>query len=488
MPDTATFNNIAKSFIANKREVCKQSFYEFFKAMFTTVCKEEFTDNWHIKYICDELDIITEWIINRKPKQYDLIINISPGETKTTIVSQLWDAYLKTRDPRIRFIGTSHTYSLSVKNAMWTKTCLESDEYKILFKPMRMKKSMDNKGHWMTLEGGERLSTSVGSAITGNHCHVKVYDDLIDATKIYSDAEIQAANEHIDAMATRNVNDENTVNVMIMQRLSINDPTAHAIKKWRNVKHIVLPAESRFAINPPELKKFYVNGLMNPFRKPRHILDWYEHKQHGTTKYSAEFGQQPLDLTGKVLKGHHFKFLDEDKFYDNLSSARLRSFLDSKIFGTADLAYTEKEINDPSGLLLFKYWENILYLVDYYEWKLEAPDLIEKITEVYDKYEVAKVAIENKASGDTITQLLRRKAINAIRYVQKNKDRKARLVGKLYFIEAERVVFLTNPENEERLKMMYTKLIAYPSKGVNDESVDVLVMAIDNVDRNPRQL
>ena len=73
--------------IAVKRLLLKASFYEFFKFFWDTINHEELVDNWHIKYLCDELQIVAERVFKREPKLYDLIINIPPSSSKTSIVN-----------------------------------------------------------------------------------------------------------------------------------------------------------------------------------------------------------------------------------------------------------------------------------------------------------------------------------------------------------------------------------------------------------------
>ena len=45
-------NNITISIV---KEICKRSFYQFFKLAWDSVESADYEDNWHIKYLCDEL-------------------------------------------------------------------------------------------------------------------------------------------------------------------------------------------------------------------------------------------------------------------------------------------------------------------------------------------------------------------------------------------------------------------------------------------------
>lgn len=471
--------------IQHKRDECKR-FYKFMRFMWKTVCPEKYVHNWHIEKVCDEVEIIGWRLINRQPKEYDLVINEPPGETKTIPISQLFPAWLWTWDPTLRIISSSHGHKLSVKNAMKTKDCLESDRYNLIFDPIDFKYNMEGKGHYMTTNGGERLSTSVGSNVTGEHCHLKIIDDLIDAKRIISRASIEAANEHLDALSSRNVDERITTSILLMQRLAHNDPSTYAIEKWKKVKHIVLPAEKRFPVSPPEWRKYYKDGLLNPKRKPASVLE-DKKEELGITKYNAQYGQKPEDVTGRMVKAEWIECIPEVKFYEQLGDLRAAEFMRCKTYATGDLAYTTKEDNDPSGLLPFRYWENVLYCLDFFEWYLEGPDAVVKIAETVIDLDIQRIAIENKGPGLTLTPTLVKNGINASVYKQDTADKKARLFDRIDFFKSKRVKFIITPQNQKRVEKAIKYLTAFPDESIPDEIVDCLVMAIREVDTKKRE-
>ena len=68
-------------------EACRRSFFTFVQEFWSTIVTEEPVYNWHIPFLCEELEKVLWRVIARQPKAYDLIINIPPGTTKTTIAS-----------------------------------------------------------------------------------------------------------------------------------------------------------------------------------------------------------------------------------------------------------------------------------------------------------------------------------------------------------------------------------------------------------------
>ena len=87
---------------AVQADECRKSFYYFVKTFWAVIIPEVPVFNWHIEYICKELQDLSYYIVNRLPKPYDIIINIPPGSTKSTIVTIMWHPWLWTQDPRLR--------------------------------------------------------------------------------------------------------------------------------------------------------------------------------------------------------------------------------------------------------------------------------------------------------------------------------------------------------------------------------------------------
>lgn len=472
--------------IVQRRQDCLDDFFTFVKIMWPTVCVDPYQHNFHIKYICNELQKVSVWLIARTPKEYDLLINVSPGESKTIIVLQLFPVWLWLHDQSLRMISTSHSSDLSVFSAMKSKDCIESEMFNILFDPITFKDNMAGKGHYMNHGGGERLATSVGSKVTGFHGHLRLFDDVVDANAMDSVVQIERAKAHMDAMASRSTDELITTNIMIMQRLAVNDPTAYALLKWTRIKHIVLPAEDIFEIKPPSLKKFYVNGVMNPRRKPRQVLiDKMD--ELGSFKYNAQFGQKVESLDGKLIQPWMFNIVSELEFTASLTNEEYKSFLAAKKYGTADLAYTSKNKGDPSGVLVSKYWNNFLYLLDFYEWRKEAPELISAMTEVANNEDIDRIYIENKASGLSIGQLLRKKGVNAVDYMQANVDKLARLLRHQGFLESGRVTVILTMENQKRMGKFLDYLYQFPDNTVPDEAVDTFEMILNLISNTKRK-
>lgn len=263
-----------------------------------------------------------------------------------------------------------------------------------------------------------------------------------------------------------------------MQRVAANDPTTYfKTLSTRKVKHIRLPAESTpehpYLVSPPELKKYYVDGVMNPNRKNKETLK--KLRARGITQYNATHGQQPEEIKGKVVKKDYFIIKKKSDYPQNYFSVKNKLVIDP--------AYTEKDTNDPNGFLVCTYKDSFLYLLDFFEEWLEYPEALDRLDVLYRMFNCNGAYIENKASGLSLAQGARKmKGLNAVDYEQSKVDKKARLIDKLPMFEAKRIVLVYDDSDLDqvfRLDNFVSMLTQFPDNSIHDEAVDTIVMAID---------
>lgn len=226
---------------AIKAERCRRSFYEFFKEFWDTIESVELIDNWHIKYICDELqEVYHKWEL--KESQKDLYINVPPGSSKSTMALQLFPVWLWVRNPSIRTISSSYSSDLSTAHAVKSRDCIASDKFKLYYSNVvQIKSGEDNKTWYKNSKKGERYATSTGGTVTGMHADFILIDDPINPKKAYSKTERDNANKHIsETLSTRKTDKNRTVTIVIMQRLHEEDATGKALKERKDTtkKHL----------------------------------------------------------------------------------------------------------------------------------------------------------------------------------------------------------------------------------------------------------
>lgn len=403
-----------------KAELCRRSFYYFFREFWGVVESEVLKQNWHIEYICDEIQKISENVIQRKEKKYDLIINVPPGTSKSTIVTIMFPVWLWIKDASLRIISSSYSSQLSIEHSVKSRDILKSDKFKKFFPNISLRDDFANKSHYKNTDGGERMTTSTGGTITGFHGHFILLDDPINAQMAMSEVERVKSNDHIQStLTTRKIDKSVSVTILVMQRLHQDDPTGMMLRQG-GVKHICLPAEESPIINPPELKDRYIDGLLDPIRMGRITLDEMKIKL-GSYAYAGQMQQQPSPQGGGIWKKEWFKIIDA--IPPDIS----------QICTDWDLAYTVKETNSASAWVTTGMKDGNIYIIDLgFRW-VEFPALIQLM-----QSKPAPHYIEAKASGKSARQTLIHSGINAIE-VQATTDKMARASLATPTVEAGRV-------------------------------------------------
>lgn len=448
-------------------ELCRRSFYTFLQEFWDVIIPEPPVFNWHIKYICDELQYLNSFVVKREPKPYDLVINIPPGTTKSTIITQMYNAWVWTIDPKQRFISASYSHTLSLSHSMKTRDIITSDKYLRLFPNIKLKPDQAGKNDFWNLEGGQRFTTSTNGTVTGVHAHQIVVDDPMNPKQASSEVERITANEFITStLSTRKVNKEMTPTILIMQRLHEEDTTGIFIKN-RKVKHIVLPSELNDNVQPIELREKYIDGLLDPIRLPISVLKESKNEL-GTYGYSGQYDQKPTPSEGGEWKKDWFSIISEKELQPNL---RWELFIDG--------AYTKESKNDPTGIQIGAKVGNDYIIYSSIDKYLELPELIKFINTFVESlpFKISMINVEPKASGKSIVQLLKsHTALNVVeiksKMIQMSKIERARTVSP--YIESGRVKLVKGNWNDNYLG----QVTMFPN-AKHDEHIDITCYGIE---------
>ena len=298
-----------------KAEKCRRNFFYFVQQFIGELIPGDVVLNWHIEFLCNILQKYAFRIIARLPALSDLIINIIPGSTKSTICSQLFpawcwiavvpdtgeysEAYEKKRlqgklkpdkegdsEKRIygnfmRFGGVSFNEKAALANAMKHKMVVESDKYKLYFPEMSIKRDASAISNFWNNFGGQRWSVGINGGVTGQHFDCQLVDDPMDPKASVSELKTSGANEYIDETLSSRCTDVNvTVMIVIMQRLAGLDTTGHLLAKEkknsdiRPIEHICLPITYQDYIKPEICKDYYLaqGGYFDPIRRDKNAI------------------------------------------------------------------------------------------------------------------------------------------------------------------------------------------------------------------------
>lgn len=463
---------------AAEARLCRLSFFEFVKSFWDVIIKETPEYNWHIPYLCEELQTLSVSIVARDKKPYDIIINIPPGTTKTTIATIMFPAWLWTQDPSLRVITNSYSKDLSIEHATKSRDIITSDKYKRFFPEIALRRDKSNKTAYENTDTGARYVTSTGSAITGKHAHLIINDDPQNPQQAESEVARKAANDHTKTLSSRKVNKVNTPTVTIMQRLNEDDVTGYLLKKKsETIRLIRLPAELSDQVFPAELRERYIDGKLDPLRLGDEALD--EAKiDLGSRGYAGQFEQTPGSDEGDIIKKEWFPIIPRSEF------EYLRSRETMVFFG--DTAFTDKKENDPSGFLASCRIGNKIYITNAVKVRKKFPDLIRFLPDWlgangYTDY--SSLRIEPKANGISVVhQLQDQTDFNVAETPTPDDSKSTRLYAVSPIIECGRVVLVEGNWNEEFIE----EISGFPNK-THDEYVDIIGYAINYHNNNDNE-
>jgi len=412
-------------------EKCRRNFYFFIQKFWGVIIPEQPIWNWHIKYLADELQKCAERVIRGEKNEYDLLINIPPGTTKTTIAVVMFPAWIWIRYPQARILTLNYSATGSTDKSTLSKDIIKSDLFKLYFSEIQIRQDIDNKEIYKNTKGGERVAKGVKGSVLSGHYHFIIFDDPLNITEAESKLKRDTINSMVNKIGTtRKVDKAISFTVYIQQRLHESDPSGMLLARNSDkIKHINLPAKDNGKIKPQNLKEYYVNGFLDPIRLNDEIL-----KEQliglGSYDYSGQFMQEPTPSEGGMIKKDWFKIVDND-FIDKIPVWNFE----------IDGAFTSDIKNDQSAILCWGVLDNQMYIRNVIGVWEETNDFIKTIKEfVYENgyTNASRIYIENKASGIVFLQVLKNQtSLNVIGEIPKA-SKEERVKPILPFLESGR--------------------------------------------------
>lgn len=222
-----------------------------------------------------------------------------------------------TSGPGVQFLTASFAQQLSLRDSVKTRRLLDSPWYQSLWGDrFALTSDQNTKGRFDNNKGGTRLSTSVGSALTGEGGNIIIVDDPNAAQEAFSEATIHTTIEWWDSALSTRLNDaKRGAFIVIQQRLAEDDLTGHILSKdvgdWT---HLCLPMKyewSRHSVsitgwNDPRGCDDEGESLVlvdaNGRRIPRDSAAQDElKKREGALLWPERFGPKEIDLLERQL-------------------------------------------------------------------------------------------------------------------------------------------------------------------------------------------
>lgn len=489
---------------------CEKDHLFFTRYFFKNRQNIKFRVNWHHHYIADELEKII------KGETKNLVINVPPGSSKTEMVVINFIARGLALNPMARFLHISYSDDLALLNSQTAKDMILSEEFSELWQ-LKIANDAKAKNRWNVLvndkKAGGVYAVSLSGQITGFRAgHMApgfqgalIIDDPLKPEDAFSKPKVNATNRKLlTTVKSRKANPDTPI-VLIMQRISDNDPTAFI--EANNIpgdwKHIVIPAmmDDAYVDTLPEK---YRPMIDRSIRDAKGRFSYWEYKepiselnqmevgsgedQSGSKMsrhvFSSQYQQNPVAVGGNIIRGEWFKR------HSILPKIKYR-----KIF--ADTAQKVKQANDYSVFACYGLGiDNQVYLIDLIRGKWEAPELRKRAISFWNKHlamdidtygALRQMVVEDKSSGTGLIQDIKASGQIPIKEMPRNIDKLTRVMDVTSYVEAGLV---SVPENASFTNDFILECEAFTADDTHafDDQIDTLVDSINDMLSNQNKM
>jgi len=259
-----------------------------------------------------------------------------------------------------------------------------------------------------------------------------------------------------------------TPTYLIMQRLSVKDPTGHLLeKKGDDIHHICLPGTLSNNVKPVKYREMYINGYLDPERLSEKALADLR-KDLGSSGYAGQIEQTPAPEGGTIWQKWFIEVPDDH--FPPIDIAE-------QVWTDWDLAYTKEDKNSASAYITTGMIAGNVYIFDFdWQW-FEFPQMIRWMKNTRGPH-----YIENKASGKSARQTLKQNGVIAIE-VKVSSDKVARaksatpiaeagfvyikksMADRLYNDPKQGILFFPNGEHNDVSDTLSQALVRRSHKG-----------------------
>jgi hypothetical protein len=375
------------------------SFIKFCQFFFPLITGHEFYISQPIGRESHMITIARELTNVARGTILDLLVNIPPGHSKSTLLS-LWTAWTIGTFRDCQFLYISYGHELAAKHTAFIKRVIELRAYELVY-GIRIRQDSRAKDFFITDSGASVKAFGSSGPVVGQdagrpNCQrftgAVILDDLHKVDEAHSDTMRERVIQNYRETILQRPRGPAVPIVSIGQRVHEEDISAYMLSgnDERKYRAVVLKAidDAGNALYPE----------LNPLEQ---LL---EKKDKNPYVFASQYQQDPIPAGGALFKDYHFVDLDEEP--DILMT-----------FITIDTAETSKAYND---MTVFSFWglyklndrQMALHWLDCYAMRIEPKDLQAEFRSFWQdcmlhKVQPLHVAIEVKSTGVTLASVLR---------------------------------------------------------------------------------
>lgn len=403
------------------------------------------------------------------------------------------------KKPSKRFLATSHNERNAIRDTLKCRRLIESDWYQHRWGDIvQLSGDQNAKTKFENTATGFRQGVPFTS-MTGERADFVILDDPMSVDDALSDATRDGINLTFrEALPTRLNNPDRSAIIVIMQRLHEDDTSGVILNGDFGYEHLMLPmrfdpdrkCKTSIGFEDPRTEE---GELLFPERFPEWVVDRDEQIM-GPIATAGQMQQSPIPRGGSIIKREYWQLWEGEK-YPELEF----------VLASCDTAYTEKEENDPSALVIlgvfregqFNYprvlllwaWAKPLELHGHvqerkpgeskkaYDMRSMATwGLVEWIGYSCRRFQVDRLLIEAKASGLSVAQEMQRLYREDGWLVQTVKPLGDK-VARAHAVEPQFAAGMVYAPDEDWAEKVIEQCEVFP-KGKHDDLVDAISMGM----------
>jgi len=301
-----------------------------------------------------------------------LIINVSPGYTKTELCSINYMARGLAINPMARFLHLSYSDKLVLLNSSVSRDIVKSGTYQEIW-PLNIKNDTNSKKIWHTDNNGGITATSAGGQVTGfraGHMDYSqftgalIIDDPVKPDDAYSTTIRDAVNNAYNETIASRVAIESIPIIVVMQRIHRDDLSGYLLRggsgeKWHHLNLPVIidnsdPYPNEYTHGIP-IDHGLADGWLWPFKhNASHETALRAHRR----KFSAQYMQKPIRRDEETALWSE-KIISEAR---SLTHANKTEAIRTIV--AVDPATTNNETSDEHGIIVGSKYPEKKYSLD----------------------------------------------------------------------------------------------------------------------------
>lgn len=422
----------------------------------------------HTTALCNALQNLERGRIRR------LIISMPPRHGKTMHVSDYFPAWYMGRNPSHQIIAVTYNFERAGDVGRLVRNQFVDPLHQMIFPNCHISHDSKSVNKLSTLEGGNYYSVGVGGTVIGRGANLFIIDDPI---KGREEAESSGARAKLQTfyrgIAYTRLQPDNRI-VLVMTRWHFDDLAGWLLTESKEHWHtLVMPAVAEDDCLPTKRR---AGEALWASDYPSETLLQIK-RAIGSREWLSQYQQKPLNEDGDILKLGWFGRYNEREWKVHVSRTRATGTRGELPFGinqivmSWDTAFKEEDMHNPSSCSIWGVSKSDYYLLSVFNKRMGFPKLKDKAINLWHQFSPyvrapIPVLIEDKASGQSLIQVLKKETRIPIIPIKADKGKQLRAAEVSPVVEAGRVHL---PVQASWLERTETQISQFPLSNQDDD-------------------